>query len=118
MSGAVINLDSYNAVHESTLQNKDPGNPNKEILETDIQISLLRSRLDDAEKELTLLESDNSGSLKSQRQNSEEDSIPNILCLRRVNFECKPGEFVAVGKVSISLSFFKSKLLETLPHMF
>jgi ABC-type multidrug transport system fused ATPase/permease subunit len=65
----------------------------KELADKNWEVSLLRSQLEDAEqkiKELTMPEG-KEGSVE------EIGSFSNgLLCLKRINFECKPGELIAI----------------------
>lgn len=94
----------------------------RELAEKDWEVSLLRSQLQEAEEQIkTLTEND---ALVDEPQPSEpsvcghsghddeSSSVRNLLCLKRINFECKQGEFIAViGGVGCGKSSFLNAIL-------
>lgn len=89
----------------------------KELAEKDWEVALLRSQLQEAEEQIKSLtqsgalitESESCGSIKSDL---EETSVPNLLRLKRINFECKEGQLIAVvGGVGCGKSSFLNAIL-------
>lgn len=82
----------------------------KELAEKDWELSLLRSQLEEAElkiKQLTKQEEDSSKDVEFVGSMSN-----NMLCLKRINFQCKPGELVAViGSVGSGKSSLLNAIL-------
>jgi ATP-binding cassette subfamily C (CFTR/MRP) protein 1 len=83
----------------------------KELADKQWEVQLLRSQLDDAERRIREL----SGKATVRKKSSQDelnDSVHNLLCLRRINFECKPGELIAVvGGVGCGKSSFINAVL-------
>lgn len=88
----------------------------KELVEKDWEVALLRSQLQEAEEQIrSLTESDaliDESTPSESAIAGDEMFIPNLLCLKRVNFECKEGDFVAVvGGVGCGKSTFLNAIL-------
>ena len=96
----------------------------KELIDSNWKIQLLKAQLADAESEIKELLmggetkqvseiEDTYGAIDENVEQSGDMESANLLSLRRVNFECKRGEFIVVvgpvgsGKVSIFFLFFK-----------
>jgi ABC-type glutathione transport system ATPase component len=54
---------------------------------------LLRSQLEGAEKRIREMSGDSEPVVMEE---SSHESLSNLLCLKRIDFKCKPGELVAV----------------------
>ena len=89
----------------------------KELVEKDREVALLRSQLQEAEEQIRCLtESDTvinePEPSESTFSATDEASMPNLLCLKRINFQCKKGEFIAViGGVGCGKSSFLNAIL-------
>jgi ABC-type multidrug transport system fused ATPase/permease subunit len=83
--------------------------PSKELVEQQWQAALLKSQLEAAEREIRRLASTRNGSGRNVVDDfttgmassahsmiSDNGGGGNLLCLKRVNFVCRPGELVAV----------------------
>jgi len=70
----------------------------KEIAEKNWEISLLQSQLEEAEMKIKELTSKRERGKQFENDDSEfiGSLTNNMLCLKRVNFQCKPGELVAI----------------------
>lgn len=114
-----------NSEYTAMMNQDDPSF--KEFLEKDWEIMLLKSQLLEAEKRIRELANNSSKAIEKRPTMSssetgsddlsdsavgEEASSPNLLCLKRIDFECKPGELVAVvGGVGSGKSSFINAIL-------
>ena len=104
-----ISMTSVTAVYESlkpqlTDNQKTRGGykkENKELADKNWEISLLQSQLDEAEIKIQELTAEKD----RKRQNTADESVGldymespsnSLLCLKRIIFECRPGQLVAV----------------------
>jgi len=90
----------------------------KELAEKDWEVALLKSQLQEAEDQIKSLTASNGlieeqpVPLESAQSGYEETFTPNLLCLKRINFECKEGELIAViGGVGCGKSSFLNAVL-------
>ena len=83
-----VTLDSVTAAYDSKKPSGD--GVNKELVEKDWEVSLLRSQLREAERAIREL----AGQTSNMDEESFETGTP--LCLKRVDLTCKPGELIAV----------------------
>jgi ABC-type multidrug transport system fused ATPase/permease subunit len=104
-----VRMASVSAAYESLKPVVDGGktglNPlKKELAEKNWELFLLQSQLDEAEKKINELMDERKGS-QGSRSNPETDKedletvgfmSSSMLCLKRTNFECKPGQLIAV----------------------
>jgi len=104
-----VRMENVSAAYDS--KKPKPGDKNadsttKRLVDLNWELTLLRSQLSDAEKHIREL---------TGRQSSiaeEEDATSNLLCLKRIDFECKAGEFVAViGGVGCGKTSFVNAIL-------
>jgi hypothetical protein len=91
-----VRLTSITAAYSSKqISNESMGTfGRKELDDLQIQLSLLQSQLDETEFEIEAIRCKN----ESKPFQAQDTATATPLCLRRVTFECKRGEFVAVGK--------------------
>lgn len=119
-----IRMSTLSSVYESLkpqFKEEDSGQEgSKELAEKDWELSLLQSQLDEAEmkiKQLTRVNNKKNGKEQNVPEESESAdfeaySSSNMLCLKRINFECKPGELVAVvGEVGSGKSSLLNGIL-------
>ena len=79
----------------------------KQLNDREWEIALLRSQLRHAEQQIREL-----SGLKASEADMEEDPPENLLALKRIDFECKQGELVAVvGGVGCGKSSFINAIL-------
>lgn len=94
----------------------------KDLLDKQWEIQLLQSQLKEAERNLATLEQEKQGVIEKQVDENEytiddydtelQDTAPDLLCLKRINFSCKKGELVAViGGVGCGKSSFVQAIL-------
>ena len=86
----------------------------KELTDKEWEVALLKSQLEDAERQIrSLTSSASDGAMAESGHNLEEqDQKQSLLCLRRIDFECKPGELIAVvGGVGCGKSTFLNAIL-------
>lgn len=107
-------MENLTAVYESTkprFEGKDVSLETKQLAEKDWEISLLKAQLKDAEIEIKdLAKEDTKGNVENGITHSDDNDLSGgeaepspsgalaagRLCLRRINFECTPGQLVAV----------------------
>ena len=91
-----IYMENVTAVYESTkplLNGSDMSPEAKELADKNWEISLLKAQLDDAEVKINEL---------SKKEGKDRDGdeaaylSTRLLCLSRINFECRPGQLIAV----------------------
>jgi ABC-type multidrug transport system fused ATPase/permease subunit len=83
----------------------------KHLADAQWEVALLRSQLDDADKRIKELAGPNREESLVAGEEQEIQSV-NLLCLKRIDFECKPGELIAVvGGVGSGKSSFVNALL-------
>lgn len=69
----------------------------KELADKTWEVSLLKSQLADAEWRIGELTRTPSSFVTDKNQGDERGLFPgNLLCLKRIRFECNPGELVAI----------------------
>jgi len=87
-----VRMSSVTAVYES-LKPKCDESMGKELAGKNWEISLLQSQLEEAEMKIKQLTT-------SKGVQEDPESVgslsSNMLCLKRINFECKPGQLIAV----------------------
>ncbi|VEU33619.1 unnamed protein product [Pseudo-nitzschia multistriata] len=106
-----VRMSTLTAVYESLKPQLREGSEGEDITpmkkvvaEKNWEISLLQSQLEEAElkiKQLTEKRNNDDGKQPNGQDTMEDpESVAslsaNMLCLKRVNFECKPGELIAV----------------------
>jgi ABC-type multidrug transport system fused ATPase/permease subunit len=111
LADAGVRMTNVSAAYESLkpqTEGDENGNINplaRELAEKNWELSLLQSQLEEAEKkikELTDLQKNKATSSGTgDRDDEDPESVvgylsTSMLCLKRVNFECKPGELIAV----------------------
>ncbi len=82
----------------------------KELADKQWEVALLRSQLEDAESHIRMLvKGKSSGELGDDAETAQG---PNLLCLKRIDFECSKGELIAVvGGVGCGKTSFLSAIL-------
>jgi hypothetical protein len=96
-----IAMDNVSSAYESKkprLEGVDIDPMAKELLDKNWEVSLLRSQLADAQmkiKELTVTDNERDG-MKENPSDEISYLSGSLLCLKRISFECKPGELIAV----------------------
>jgi ABC-type multidrug transport system fused ATPase/permease subunit len=104
-----VRMASLTAVYESlkpqlTEDQKGSGGStkgSKELADKNWELSLLQSQLEEAEMKIKQLTAEKTGKKQTSQDASEDPEFvgslsSNMLCLKRINFQCKPGELVAV----------------------
>jgi ABC-type multidrug transport system fused ATPase/permease subunit len=112
-----VRMSNVSAAYESLKPQVDEGdggddktNSNnllaKELAEKNWELSLLQSQLEEAEKKVKELMAikNSSGGMKSTAKDDDLTKdpervgflSPSMLCLKRINFECKPGQLIAI----------------------
>jgi ABC-type multidrug transport system fused ATPase/permease subunit len=102
MANVSAAYESLKPVVEGEKANLNP--LTKELAEKNWELSLLQSQLEEAEKKITeLIESNKASRGSRSRSEAEKEDpeamgsmSPSMLCLKRTNFECKPGQLIAV----------------------
>lgn len=113
-----VEMTDASYAYESRKPKLDDSDPKaKELAEKDWEVALLRSQLQEAEetiKELNRLDEDividesGASGLAMEKMTSRQS----LLCLKRVNFACTEGEFIAVvGGVGCGKSSFLNAIL-------
>lgn len=83
----------------------------KELIDREWEVSLLKSQLQDAENRIRELSRKDCSETEVDSV-MEDSSQANLLCLKRINFECKRGELVAiVGGVGCGKSSMLNAIL-------
>lgn len=93
-----VRMTTLTAVYESLKPHlsDDHKNESKELADKNWELSLMRSQLEEAElkiKQLTKQQTTEDSSEDLEFVGSMSNSM---LCLKRINFQCKPGELVAI----------------------
>lgn len=102
MDSVGVRMENVSAAYDSKKPKADKAEK-KELVDADWEITLVESQLDEAERRIQQL---------TGRQLSVEDAPSSLLCLKRIDFECKPGELIAiVGSVGCGKSSFINALL-------
>lgn len=88
-----VRMQGHSAAYDSKrpkLDGIDIDPKTKDLADAHWEVALLRSQLDDAEERIQRL--------SGPRELGEEHEIhaSNLLCLKRIDFECRPGELIAV----------------------
>lgn len=96
-----VRMTNVSAAYESLKpQSKGEHNANpiaKELDEKNWELSLLQSQLEEAESRIKELMDKKAGKVESTDEaNAAGFLSQSMLCLKRVNFECKPGQLIAV----------------------
>jgi ABC-type multidrug transport system ATPase subunit len=98
MGIAMRNVSSAYESKKPRLEGVDIDPMAKKLVDKNWEVSLLRSQLADAQmkiKELTVTDKE-----REEMKDTPSDEIAylsgNLLCLKRISFECKPGELIAV----------------------
>jgi ATP-binding cassette subfamily C (CFTR/MRP) protein 1 len=99
---------TYQSIRSPPKKGEDPS-PKEQLEQTEKELLLLKARLTDAEEQVAQLEGrkpfrsygssisvSSMASMASDGKGNNKTSPEKMLCLRRVNFECKEGEFVVV----------------------
>lgn len=100
-------MENVSAAYDSKKPKPEDGADEKteKLLATDWEVQLLKSQLMDAEHQIRKLAG-------REASEMEESSHSSLLCLRRINFECKAGELCAiVGGVGCGKSSFINAIL-------
>lgn len=120
---------NLSAAYESLKPNSSDENQSdpllKELEEKKWELTLLQSQLDEAENRIKeLLSSPNLGKTASGQGGGDDDDAINctsasMLCLKRVDFECKPGQLIAVvGGVGCGKSSLLNGMLGELRYLY
>jgi ABC-type multidrug transport system fused ATPase/permease subunit len=108
-----ISMDQATFAHESRkprLPGVDPDATTQELMDKQWEIQLLKAQLQEAERNIRHLEHVES-TVEQQQQPIMQDET-NLLCLKRINFHCQRGEFIAVvGGVGCGKSSFLNAIL-------
>jgi ABC-type uncharacterized transport system ATPase subunit len=95
---AMENISSAYESKKPRLEGVDIDPMAKKLIDKNWEVSLLRSQLADAQmkiKELTVTDKE-----RKEMKDTTSDEISylsgSLLCLKRISFECKPGELIAV----------------------
>lgn len=100
-----VRMEGVSAAYDSKKPKNEKVGEEKELAEKEWELALLKSQLNEAERRIRQL----SG---RQKSDVEETSMSSLLCLKRIDFECKPGELIAiVGGVGCGKSSFINALL-------
>ncbi len=105
-----VRMSTLTAVYESlkpqlTEEQIGRGTKNKkelkELAEKNWELSLLQSQLEEAERKIKQLTKEKEGKQLATKDSSEDlegvgSMSSSMLCLKRINFQCKPGQLVAV----------------------
>lgn len=105
-----IKLENLSAAYDSKRpgveDNVDPCM--KKLIDKDWELNLLKSQLADAERHIRHLTSKN----RSDEADDNHSMSSSLLCLSRINFECRPGELLAVvGGVGAGKTSFINSIL-------
>lgn len=100
LEGVGVRMENVSAAYDSKKpkpngdKNKNPCSSAKKLADMDWELALLRAQLQDAEKHIQELSGRQRSSYVEEEQ--EEMASPSLLCLKRIDFECKAGEVVGV----------------------
>jgi len=103
-----VRMENVSAAYDSKKprdKNNNRSSISEQIEDADWKLALLRSQLQEAEKHIREL-------IGRQSSGIDEDTAPSLLCLKRIDFECRAGEVVAVvGGVGCGKSSFVNAIL-------
>lgn len=116
-----VRMRNVSAAYDSKrpiMEGLEPDSETKKLLDAQWEVELLRLQLEDAEKRIR--ESSSAADtvstdmmMASEHGSATEESVGSgLLCLKRIDFDCKPGELVAVvggvgcGKSSLINAIF------------
>lgn len=85
-----------------------------ELVNTKWELALLKSQLQEAESCIQKLAKGETDSNDKEAVESDPSSASNLMCLKRINFECSEGEFIAVVGGNLS----SSRRYSMPPHFF
>jgi ABC-type transport system involved in cytochrome bd biosynthesis fused ATPase/permease subunit len=104
-----VEMKGLTAAYDSKRPNVDA--ETKELADAEWDLALVRSQLDDAEKRIQELSGATDEAIVA-RADQQEVQPSNLLCLKRIDFECKRGELIAVvGSVGCGKSSFINAIL-------
>ena len=107
-----IRIENLSAVYDSKRPPSDESEDSrgKEIAEKNWEMTLLKAQLEDAERRIRELSATKDPKVGDDDTFSAQAS--SLLCLSRINFECRPGELIAVvGGVGCSKTSFMNSIL-------
>jgi ABC-type multidrug transport system fused ATPase/permease subunit len=109
-----IQMKNASFVYESRKPKPPDVDPTtKELFDKQWEIQLLKSQLQDAEQNLRSMQP-RAATTRDEEEEYEygNDTTPDLLCLKRINFQCRRGELVAViGGVGCGKSSFTNAIL-------
>lgn len=123
LSEVGVRMRNVSAVYETmrTAEARNMDAKTRALMEQQWEVQLLKSQLQEAERKIrrltkergTAVVADEISEYASSVSEEEVDSShESVLCLRSINFDCKPGELVAVvGGVGCGKSSFISAIL-------
>jgi len=104
-----IRMNTMTAIYESLKPQSSEdqkgcrgnGSENKILVDKNWELSLLQSQLEEAEIKIKQLTAEKDRKHQNRQDSSEDPELVgslsnNMLCLKRINFQCKPGELIAV----------------------
>lgn len=103
-----VKMDNVSAAYDSKkpkLSESDSHSSSQNVVDKDWEVALLEAQLQDAEERVRVLTGRTSSDI-------DEGGLSSLLCLKRIDFECNPGELVAVvGGVGSGKSSFLNAIL-------
>jgi ABC-type glutathione transport system ATPase component len=97
-----ISMSNTSCAYESKKpqpEGRDVDPVTKQLAEKNWEVSLLQSQLEDAETKIRELSKPKT-SQESDSASEDTETVgylsSSLLCLKRINFECKPGQLIAV----------------------
>lgn len=96
--GIGIKITNMSCAYESRkprYEERDLNSLGKKLLEKNWELSLLKSQLEEATTKIQELETPE-GNSDGEQTESQVNVTGSLLCLKRLNFEVKPGELVAI----------------------